>query len=266
MNRIGKGRRWRERFDVQREEDLGAEGFKNGPLYDAARPDYPEAAILYFVSVFDLGLTSRALDLGAGTGIFTRQMRPYVGTMTAVEPSASMRDPRAMPDTDVVVLDGSDVNIPMQDESVDVVFVAQAFHWFDESRSLEEIRRVLVDRGGLGLIWNERDESVDWVHALSHAMQWDTKQPYEVGKDFTGTIASGPFVDVDRVTFAHTQTLTREVLYQRVMTTSYISTMELPEREMLMKRVSEVVEELVEPIVLPYVTTAYSARAIAGNR
>jgi SAM-dependent methyltransferase len=249
-----------------RDQDLGIRGFTNGLLYDAARPDYPEAAIRYFVSVFDLGITSRALDLGAGTGIFTRQMRPYVGTMTAVDPSASMREIFERVDTDVVVLDGSDVQIPLQNKCVDVVFAAQAFHWFDESRSLEEIHRVLVDRGGLGLIWNERDETVDWVRDLSHAMQWDRKQPYEVGKDFTRTIAGGPFTDVERVTFAHAQTLTPDALYQRVLSTSYITTMESSEREPLMKRVGDVVEELGEPIVLPYVTTAYSARAIERKR
>ena len=248
------------------EGDLGARGFKDGILYDAARPDYPEAAIHYFVSIFDLQITSRALDLGAGTGIFTRQMRPFVGTMTAVDPSASMRETLERACTGVSVLDGSDVEIPLQDRSVDVVFVAQAFHWFNGRRSLEEIHRVLVDRGGLGLIWNERDESVDWVRDLSHAMQWDTKQPYEVGKDFTRTIESGPFDDVERVKFAHAQTLTRDALYQRVLSTSYITTMESSERELLMKRVSDVVREFVEPIVLPYVTTAYSARAIERKR
>jgi SAM-dependent methyltransferase len=245
---------------VERDEELGAKGFRNGSLYDSSRPDYPNSAIEYFTSVFDTGTETRALDLGAGTGIFTRQMLPYVGTMIAVDPSASMREALRASNSDIEVLDGSDINIPISDHSVDVVFVAQAFHWFDESRALEEIHRVLVADGGLGLIWNERDESVEWVRDLSLAMQWDTRQPYDVGRDFTGVIASGPFVDVERATFEHSQTLSREGLYQRVLSTSYISAMEQREREKLMKTVSEVVEELTEPIVLPYVTSAYSAR------
>jgi SAM-dependent methyltransferase len=245
----------------QRDEDLGTKGFTNGALYDASRPDYPESAINYFASVFDTGIETRALDLGAGTGIFTRQMLPHVGTMTAVDPSASMREALLASTPEVQVLDGSDISIPVSDGNIDVVFVAQAFHWFDEMRALEEIRRVLVSGGGLGLIWNERDESEEWVRELSHAMEWDTRQPYDVGKDFTAVIASGPFIDVERVSFSHSQTLSREGLYQRVLSTSYISAMEVSQREDLMKRVRLVVEELPEPIVLPYVTTAYSARA-----
>jgi SAM-dependent methyltransferase len=245
----------------QERSDLGSAGFANGSLYDLARPDYPSSAIDFFVSVFDLGHETRALDLGAGTGIFTRQMLPHVGTMIAVDPSASMRETLRASTPGVEVLDGNDINIPVSTESIDVVFVAQAFHWFDEERALEEIRRVLVASGGLGLIWNERDESVDWVRELSHAMEWDTRQPYEVGKDFTEVVARGPFSNVKRETFAHSQTVAREGLYQRVLSTSYISTMDVSQRDELMQRVSEVVERLTEPIVIPYVTTAYRARA-----
>jgi ubiquinone/menaquinone biosynthesis C-methylase UbiE len=132
------------------------------------------------------------LDLGTGSGIFSRQLRPFVGEVTAVHPSASMRESFRSADADMEMIDGNDVSIPIDNDSVDAVFVAQAFHWFDASRALKEIHRVLVPRGGLGLIWNERDETVEWVSALSRAMQWDTRQPYEVGKDFTDVITSGP--------------------------------------------------------------------------
>lgn len=244
------------------DQPLGEHGFKNGPLYDAARPDYPAEAIDYFVSTFDLGGTTRALDLGAGTGIFTRQVLPFVATVTAVDPSASMRNTLRALTPGIEVLEGSDVDIPLESGSVDVVFVAQAFHWFDAPRALAEIHRVLVPHGGLGLIWNERDESVDWVAELSRAMQWDTKQPYVVGTDFTDIVERGPFGSVERATFAHEQTLSRQGLYNRVLTTSYISAMATSERDALMTNVTRVIDRLDEPIVLPYVTTAYSARAL----
>jgi ubiquinone/menaquinone biosynthesis C-methylase UbiE len=244
---------------------LGKTGFANGSLYDAARPNYPDDAIDYFVTALELDRSKHVLDLGAGSGIFSRQLRPFVGRVTAVDPSASMRDSFRSADSDMEILDGSDVSIPIDDDSVDAVFVAQAFHWFDASRALQEIHRVLVPQGALGLIWNERDETVEWVSALSHAMQWDTRQPYEVGKDFTDVITSGPFTKVERVVFKHSQLLSREGLLQRVLTTSYISTMEQEERDRLVTSVRRVAEKLIEPIILPYVTTAYSARASLDN-
>jgi SAM-dependent methyltransferase len=240
---------------------LAARGFRDGPLYDSARPDYPRAALEHFAAALGLSSTTRALDLGAGTGIFTRQILPYVGSLVAVEPSAPMRETLASTTPGVEVLDGRDVAIPLGDASVDAVFVAQAFHWFDAPRALVEIRRVLRADGALGLIWNERDESVGWVAALSAAMRWGANLPYDVGRDFCDTVAAGPFRDVERATFRHAQTLTREGLYRRVRTTSYIAVMDDRAREELMRAVAEVVEGLAEPIVLPYLTEAYCARA-----
>jgi ubiquinone/menaquinone biosynthesis C-methylase UbiE len=246
---------------TQRNDDLAVSGFGNGPLYNSARPNYPTEAIEYFVSILGIDRTMHVLDLGAGTGIFSRQILPFVGKLTAVDPSESMRESLRSSTPGVEVLKGSDVFIPLEDGSVDAAFVAQAFHWFDAERALDEIFRVLTASGGLGLIWNERDESVGWVAEMSRAMQWDKKQPYKVGTDFTGVIGAGPFTNVEWVKFRHSQMLTREGLYQRVRTTSYISIMENGPREMLMKDVAKVVEQLLEPIVLPYVTDVYSARA-----
>jgi SAM-dependent methyltransferase len=240
---------------------LAAKGFANGERYNAARPDYPVEALEYFVATFGLTQATHALDLGAGTGIFTRQLLPLVGRVTAVDPSASMRASLEASGAEVDVLEGSDVAIPLGDASVDVAFVAQAFHWFDAPRALDEIHRVLVPGGGLGLIWNERDESVEWVAELSRAMLWDVKQPYRVGTDFAEIVARGPFVNVERVKFRHSQTLSREGLYQRVMTTSYISALDGEPLDALMKNVAVVVEQLPEPIILPYITDVYSARA-----
>lgn len=243
-------------------DDLATKGFANGSLYNSARPSYPVAAIDYFVAALRLDHSSRALDLGAGTGIFSRQILPFVGKLTAVDPSASMRETMKAESADIEVLDGSDVSIPLADASIDVVFVAQAFHWFDAPRALVEIHRVLRFAGGLGLIWNERDESVRWVRELNRAMHWDTQQPYEVGRDFSAAIAAGPFSSIERVRFTHEQTLTREGLYQRVLTTSYISIMDQRSRDQLMNDVKKVVERLSEPLAVPYVTDVYSARAL----
>jgi ubiquinone/menaquinone biosynthesis C-methylase UbiE len=256
-----RGSRWAFEVSDTEHHALAKAGFQNGALYDAARPNYPEDVFAYFSTVLGLNQSMHAVDLGAGSGIFSRQLQPLVGTVTGVEPSASMRASFRSSSAGMEVLDGSDVSIPLDDDSIDAVFVAQAFHWFDAPRALKEIHRVLVPQGGLGLVWNERDETVEWVAALSRAMQWDTRQPYEVGRDFTDVISSGPFTKVERVEFSHAQMLSREGLLQRVLTTSYISTMNQEERDQLMRPVRMVVDQLTEPIVLPYITTAYTATA-----
>jgi SAM-dependent methyltransferase len=51
------------------------------------------------------------------------------------------------------------------------VVVGQAFHWFDGDAALVEIHRVLRPGGKLGLIWNVKDETVDWIEKLGVIME-----------------------------------------------------------------------------------------------
>jgi SAM-dependent methyltransferase len=241
--------------------ELGAKGFGDGSCYNAVRPDYPGEAMAFFASTFNLDGTVRALDLGAGSGIFTRQIRDLVGEVIAVDPSASMREAFRAAAPDLEIFEGSDVAIPLPDASVHVVFVAQAFHWFDPPAALREIRRVLTDGGGLGLIWNERDESVPWVREFGRAMRWDQFQPYKAGRDYSSLLEAGPFERVERAVFRHAQTLSKEGLLNRVRSTSYVSLMDEQERNDLLADVAQVVANFDEPLTMPYVTDVYRASA-----
>lgn len=46
------------------------------------------------------------------------------------------------------------------------MFASSAWHWFDETRAVPEIARVLRDGGRLGVLWSSRDRELDWVRAL----------------------------------------------------------------------------------------------------
>jgi len=247
---------------AEHSEHHATSGFDDGARYQSARPDYPLDAVTFLVDSLGIEEDLHVLDLGAGTGIFTGQLVPFCANITAVEPTAGMRKVLSERLPGVRVLDGRDAAIPLQDASVDCVVVAQAFHWFDAPVALEEIHRVLVDGGRLGVLWNERDESVPWVAELGAAMRWPTYQPYEVGQDFTPILSTGPFVNIERRQFNHRQVLDHEGLMQRVLTTSYIAVMEDDEQRAVMNDVKRVVDPLPETIELPYVTDVYRATAM----
>lgn len=246
----------------QDSSDFATAGFADGERYQSARPNYPADAVSYMVESLGIEPDCHVVDLGAGTGIFTEQLLAFGPRVTAVEPASGMREVLTRRLAGVTVLDGSDVHIPVESRSVDCVVVAQAFHWFDAPLALEEIHRVLVEGGRLGLVWNERDESVPWVAELSRAMLWDVRQPYEVGRDFTEVVAAGPFINVEHRTFVHCQVLDHERLRQRVLSTSYIAVMEKTEQSALMDRVASVLAVLPNPVTLPYLTEVYRATAM----
>ena len=118
--------------------------------YERGRPGWPSDV----VDLPALPRTATVLDLGAGTGKLTRLLVPVFGRVVAVEPADAMRHmlERLCPEAES--LPGTGRAIPLADASVDAVFVAQAFHWFDDERAVAEIARVLRPRGTLVLMWN----------------------------------------------------------------------------------------------------------------
>jgi ubiquinone/menaquinone biosynthesis C-methylase UbiE len=130
--------------------------------YDRFRPGYPAEGIAWVLGREPL----RVLDLAAGTGRLSRNLVALGHDVVAVEPDEQMiavlRD-----QAEVEVHVGSAEQIPLPDASVDAVMVGQAFHWFDAPAALDEMARVLVPGGSLGLLWNVLDDRVPWVDALT---------------------------------------------------------------------------------------------------
>ena len=135
--------------------------------YAEHRPGYPVAAVRWCVAPVGRDIGSlRVLDLGAGTGKLTALLAELGAEVTAVEPDTAMREELARQLSSARALAGSAEQIPLPDASVDAVLCGQSMHWFDLSRALPEISRVLVPGGTLGALWNSDDDRVPWVAGL----------------------------------------------------------------------------------------------------
>jgi len=131
--------------------------------YDAARPSYPPEAVRWIVGAQPL----EVVDVGAGTGKLTRVLLELGHAVTAVEPSGALRDKLAASLPAARALEGTAEAIPLADGSADAVVVGQAFHWFEVEPALAEMARVLRPGGHVGLIWNFRESSPNFMHALA---------------------------------------------------------------------------------------------------
>lgn len=130
--------------------------------YDKVRPGPAPAAVDWLLPPE----CSIAVDLAAGTGLFSRALEGRVPQVVAVEPDARMRDVLAARSTGTTVLAGQAEAIPLPDAYADAVFVSTAWHWFDPGLAAREIARVLKDGGRLGIVWTSRDREADWVAEL----------------------------------------------------------------------------------------------------
>lgn len=129
-----------------------------------ARPSYPAEAIDFIQTLVPQG--GKVLDLAAGTGIMTVLLVNKGLDVVAVEPVDGMRAKLSADLPETHALKGTSWEIPAADDSQDAVIVAQAFHWFDDIKSLREISRVLKPNGHLILVWNMESRSSPWVAKL----------------------------------------------------------------------------------------------------
>ena len=127
--------------------------------YIKYRPNYPKPAIDAILK--DLASPSQliAADIGAGTGISTRQLAERGVKVIAVEPNTAMRNAAidGTPKHNIEWRDGTAEETNLLDASVDLVTCFQAFHWFDPEPTLLEFRRILKESGRLAVVWNNRD-------------------------------------------------------------------------------------------------------------
>lgn len=236
-------------------DDVAARGFQAGAAaYELARPGYPDEAIGVLREDLGVGPGTTVCDLAAGTGKLTRRLLELGAAVVAVEPVEAMRAELQAAVPDVQAVDGHAEAIPLPDASVDVITVAQAFHWFEAPTALAEIARVLKPGGGLAILWNERDETTAWVAEMSRLIRWHerTVSRYQ-HVDWAGVVGEAErFTPLRERSLRWDQPMTRELLADRVRSISYIAVMPPTERERLAAEVTTLVGRLPEPFPLPY--------------
>lgn len=131
--------------------------------YERGRPEYPPAVVGALAAELEIPPGAPVLDLGAGTGKLSAPLLRAGFDLVAVEPQDALRAVLAGKVGDSRVKEGTAEAIPLTDDSMAAVTVADAFHWFDQAAALAEIRRVLRPGGGLAVLFNLPDwSSTSW--------------------------------------------------------------------------------------------------------
>jgi len=237
--------------------------------YERGRPEAPPEAIDALAQTLGISHQSTVLELGAGTGKLSRLLAPRAGRYVAIEPVSAMRDQfrRTLPS--VPLLTGIAEMLPLHSSKIDAVVAAQAFHWFDIPRAMHEMHRVLRPGGAVGLLWNVRDESVDWIHQETLIMdRYDNRGPRYHRGAWRETWDKTPgFEPLAKQSFSFVQHLDRDTALDRFTSISFIASLEgtrYAEAEAALKGLLDTHPQTAghTEIELPYQCEIYTSRAI----
>lgn len=177
------------------------------------------------------------LEIGAGTGKFTKSYLNEIYKFNwlknynyiALEPSEFVEHLKQLP-LNIQVIKGLAENIPVENESIDAVLIAQAFHWMDNEKSIQEIHRVLKPGCPLILIWNGYDTTLKWLEQYQKQIIIPHYPPdtprYQTGnweKVFNSKIGRDLFTSINK-TICHNEIRgDLSMVINRALSTSVIS-------------------------------------------
>lgn len=126
--------------------------------YDRYRPDYPEDLYRYLETVG--GPFDRAWDCATGTGQAAVDLTRIADSVVATDiDERQLEKAPEHPDIEYRIVPAEDSGL--RDDSVDLVVVPTALHWFELDAFYHELDRVLVD-GGLFAAWCYNTVEIDF--------------------------------------------------------------------------------------------------------
>ncbi len=146
--------------------------------YVKYRPHYPAETVDFLSAEGIISENSVIADIGSGTGISAELFLKNNYKVIGVEPNEPMRHAAEMilqsySDKKLFVsVNGKAEDTNLEDQSVDIVLCAQAFHWFNNDAFKAECKRILKPTGNVVLMWNDRrTDSTDFLKVYEDFLQ-----------------------------------------------------------------------------------------------
>lgn len=237
--------------------------------YVRYRPDYPAALLDWLQDKQGVDRSWKVADVGAGTGISSKMFLDAGYSVTAVEPNAPMRQAAQQwlqSQAGFHAVDGTADATGLPDASVDLVTVAQAFHWFDEQPTRREFARILTPRGLAAIWWNSRrltgtpflegyeallqTYGTDYV-SVAERYADDARMRVWFGEGYRGSAS-----------FEHMQRLDFDGLRGRLMSSSYVPKEDHPQHAPMLRALRDLFDTCAEHGTISF---DYDTRVYAGH-
>jgi SAM-dependent methyltransferase len=127
--------------------------------YARFRPGYPDELFLFMEKTMGLELSANIVDIGSGTGLFAEPLLKHGYSVVCIEPNEDMREAgeeRLKKYASFQSIRSTAEATGLPDQSVDLITIAQTFHWLDPVATRLECERILKPNGAVALSWNRQ--------------------------------------------------------------------------------------------------------------
>lgn len=130
-------------------------------VYKKFRPQYAQGFINKMIDESILSENKICADVGCGTGMLSEQILKYVKFIYGIEPNMDMLEVAKRTfrgRNNYMLVNGTAEYTTLNEHSIDIIGVGQAFHWFDQKKFKREALRILKNDGVVFLVWNKKEE------------------------------------------------------------------------------------------------------------
>jgi SAM-dependent methyltransferase len=192
--------------------------------YAKYRPSYPKMLLDWIAMTARLSAGSKVANVGCGTGISTRLWAEKGFEVTGVDPNEAMlAQARKSGEGEYRVGTAYATGLPTA--SMDMISIAQAFHWFNLDEAQTEFVRVLKPGGFCAAFWNLRAREplqLEYEKILgAFCTDWEE---HPRGRETIEKIVGNPRTkQASEAQFVSSQPLDRDAFFGRVRSASYVA-------------------------------------------
>ncbi len=192
------------------------------------RPGYPEQIINLLENKIGFDQSKDVADIGCGTGRLSRLFLNNGNLVFGVEPNEEMRlmaEKLLGKFINFIGIDGTAEETKLATNSVDIITVGQAFHWFDLKKTKKEFKRILRKEGYVVILWNERTNTSQVMKAINKILLSLNQEHEEAEKNLVDKKLLNAFFGEEKIgsgTFPNFQMLDLTGLKGRIHSISYV--------------------------------------------
>jgi ubiquinone/menaquinone biosynthesis C-methylase UbiE len=211
--------------------------------YVKYRPGYPKTILPFLEQQFGITNESRIADIGSGTGLFAEPLLEKGYRVICIEPNEEMRsagEARLKHYEHFTSRRHQAEATGLRSQSVDLITVAQAFHWLNMREAKKEFHRILKPTGHTVLAWNIAKTNTPFLEGyaqVKESYRMDTATLKRVDEEVIADFFAP--TGFEMCTFSNPQLLDFDALKGQLLSASYIP---LPGHSSYEEMISELIQ------------------------